>query len=379
MARAHTWGYLALWLIARMGRVVRVPGVGVVVSDSKVMREVLMDQKSFLKTGPGSSEQLWTPVLGTSGLVNMDGPDHHELRKQLMPLFSPKRITQLVEQITQPELKRIEKTLLAGEVVDLAREIEICAGRLVCVLAGFELSTLGEEDVLQQLGRARALLAQVSLTRREFSPKQIEYALRNLSELHIRIRSAYQVGDSRTVPGFMRQQGLDESAAVGVVTAMIVAGTETIVSHLPRMVNLLYESGHFSKLVESDSDIDQVINESFRVTVPSPVMVRSVAHETMVGARVVTPGTRLILANHQACQRAGRFNPARPIPTEMRQIWFGAGPHFCIGMPIAQLQSRMFLESLLRVFRERPFRIIRRKYRGRTIAPGFLRLELACT
>ena len=44
ISAAHRPGYLALSSIAKIGKAVRVPGVGVVVSDGALIREVLMCQ-----------------------------------------------------------------------------------------------------------------------------------------------------------------------------------------------------------------------------------------------------------------------------------------------------------------------------------------------
>jgi len=57
---------------------------------------VLMNTSSFSKRGPGASSDLWTPVLGPSVLVNMEGADHLALRRKLGPLFAPAFVDALV-------------------------------------------------------------------------------------------------------------------------------------------------------------------------------------------------------------------------------------------------------------------------------------------
>ncbi|HXV91849.1 MAG TPA: cytochrome P450, partial [Pseudonocardia sp.] len=83
---AHPVAYPALRGVARLGPVVRLPRVGVVVSDAAVARTVLTDPATFTKTGPGSPADLWTPVVGPSVLLNMEGPAHTELRRTLAEL-----------------------------------------------------------------------------------------------------------------------------------------------------------------------------------------------------------------------------------------------------------------------------------------------------
>ena len=79
MRAAHPVAYPLLRGIRRP--VVRVPGLGVVVTDAALLRSVVMDTASFAKQGPGSPSDLWTPVLGPRVLLNMEGAEHAELRR----------------------------------------------------------------------------------------------------------------------------------------------------------------------------------------------------------------------------------------------------------------------------------------------------------
>ena len=80
---AHPFAYPLLRGVARRGPVVRVPGVGVIVNSASAARSVLMDGETFRKDGPGSPGELWTPVLGPSVLLNMEGDAHRALRRRL--------------------------------------------------------------------------------------------------------------------------------------------------------------------------------------------------------------------------------------------------------------------------------------------------------
>src|SRR5207244_2273877 len=94
MRAAHPVAYPALRAVRAPVR--RVPGLGVLVRDAALLRSTLMDTETFTKTGPGSPADLWTPVLGPSVLLNMEGPDHLALRRRLGPLFAPAFIDALV-------------------------------------------------------------------------------------------------------------------------------------------------------------------------------------------------------------------------------------------------------------------------------------------
>src|SRR5690349_428421 len=70
---AHPLLYPTIRGLGSLKPVVRLPGVGVLVSEAALVREVLLDQERFIKDGPSGSGALWTPVVGPKALVNMDG------------------------------------------------------------------------------------------------------------------------------------------------------------------------------------------------------------------------------------------------------------------------------------------------------------------
>jgi hypothetical protein len=72
---AHPVAYPAVRSL-RGRPVVRVPRVGLMVNDAAIAREVLLDVEHFSKVGPGSPSDLWTPILGPSVLLNMEGAEH---------------------------------------------------------------------------------------------------------------------------------------------------------------------------------------------------------------------------------------------------------------------------------------------------------------
>ncbi|PZE68753.1 cytochrome P450 [Curtobacterium sp. MCBD17_021] len=368
---AHRAGYLALRGITRLGRVVRVPGLGVVVSDAARMRQILLDPVTYSKVGPGGSDRLWTPIIGPRGLLNMDGEEHAHLRRKLTPLFSQRFLRSIVDEVLTPEMDRFEDAVSRGEDVDVVTVIERAAALIICRLTGYP-----EDDAAAQLARAREILGFVTLTTKEFSGVQLAVIHEKLAVLNRSTRRAYRDADTGTVPALMRAEGISEEDTVSVVTAMIVAGTETIVSFVPRFTNLVIESGYLDHLTEHPEDVPTAVAEAMRVTVPSPVMIRSVLRDHRIDGVRVRAGERIVLANVFACARAGDFDPFRPVPKEMRQLWFGAGAHFCIGMPLATLEAEVFAAALARTAASGPLRIRTRVRKQRTMAASYSRLVI---
>lgn len=373
-------------LLSRIRRpAVRVPGLGVVVTDAELLRSVLLDTVSFTKTGPGSPAELWTPVLGPSVLLNMEGLDHLALRRRLGPLFAPAYVGELTRATIGDAAAALTARLVAGETVDLVAEVREYAGQVISRLVGLERGVIGEE----LFARVSAVTGYVRLSRPRFTPRQVEAAREVLEELTQHARRAYRetpgsggpgAPDSpqaTTVPGRMRELGLSEDEAMGAVGAFVLTGTETLVSYLPRMIAILVDTGWLGALACDRTLVDAAVAEGLRVTTPSPVMLRSVRAGASVGGVAVHPGDRLILATFLADRAAGRFDPVGNPAASLKQLWFGAGVHFCLGAPLAMAQIGTTLGAVLDAAAEAPLRIVGRSAQRGTLIPGYSRLSLA--
>ncbi|MEV5407275.1 cytochrome P450 [Thermopolyspora sp. NPDC052614] len=338
---AHPIAYPLLRLLARLGPAVRVPGLGVVVNDAAVAREVLTDAR-FRKDGPGSPGDLWTPVLGPSVLLNMEGEAHLALRRRLSPLFTPGYTGALVADVLREPLAGLDRRLGAGETVDLVDTMRLMAGAVICRVIG--LGEVGEAAARELFEEGERVVAMVSLRSRRLSDRQIAAARRVLDRIGEIASAAYCRGEESTVMGRMRALGLSEAEARGAAGAFFLTGTETVATFVPRFVALLYDHG-----VTVDADgLDAAVEEAMRVTTPTPVMLRSVSAPARVGRVRVRPGDRIVIATHNCCRAYGPFDLSLRHPPEVRRLWFGAGPHFCIGYPLALAEIRAVAEVVLR-------------------------------
>ncbi len=368
MRAAHPIAYPALR--AARAPVQRVPGLGVLVRDATLLRATLMDTETFTKTGPGSPAELWTPVLGPSVLLNMEGPDHLALRRRLGPLFAPAFVDALVADALDEPVARLAARLRRGDRVDLVAEVRHYASIVISRLVGLDAAVV--DDAL--FARVSAITSLVRLSRPSLRPAQVTAARAVMAELGSHARRAF-AGDDRTVPGRMRALGLTEHEAMGAVGAFVLTGTETLVSYIPRLACLLVDSGWLPALAADRSSVEPAIAEGLRVTTPSPVMLRSVAAAGAIGTLSVRPGERVILATFAANRALGPFDPAANPAASLKQLWFGAGTHFCLGAPLAMAQIRTVVGALLdgapdaRVLSRRPARGV--------LIPGYSRVVVA--
>ncbi len=350
------------------GPVRRIPRLGVVVKDAALLRAVLMNPASFSKTGPGAPSDLWTPVLGPSVLLNMEGDDHLALRRKLAPLFSAGFVDALVTDSLGASTRELAAALARGDEVDLVAHARRSASAVISRLVGIDRDVV-DDDLF---ARVSAVTGFVSLARPRLTPRQLGVARGILAELGEHAVRAY-AGDESTVPGRMRSLGLDEREALGAVGAFVLTGTETIVSYLPRLAAILVDSGWHPRLASDRSLVEPAIAEGLRVTTPSPVMLRSTIAADRIGPVAVRTGDRIILATFAANRALGDFDPDTNPAAQLKQLWFGAGAHYCLGAPLAMAQIRLTLDALL----ESPsLRVVARRAARGVLIPSYSSLVL---
>lgn len=356
-------------LLSRMRAPVRrIPRLGVVVTDATLLRGVLMNPESFSKIGRGGSSDLWTPVLGPSVLVNMEGDDHLALRRKLAPLFTPAFVDALVADSLGATTQELVAALARGERVDLVAHARRSASAVISRLVGIERDVMDDE----LFARVAAVTGFVSLARPRLTSRQLMVARGILAELGEHAERAY-AGDESTVPGRMRALGLDKREALGAVGAFVLTGTETLVSYVPRLAAILVDSGWHPRVAADRSLVEPAIAEGLRVTTPTPVMVRSTIAADRIGSVAVRPGDRIILGTFLANRALGEFDPANNPSAQLKQLWFGAGAHYCIGAPLAMAQIRMTVDALL----ETPeLRVVSRRAAGGVLLPSYASLVL---
>jgi cytochrome P450 len=307
-------------------------------------------------------------------LLNMEGAEHAELRRKLGGLFTTRSVAALCADVAAVPMAAMYDDLTSRRPVDIVAVVKELAGAVICALVG--LASADKQDLAKAFAAGTAMTSMVRLGRPRLTAPQIATCRAVMAELTAPAVRAYRAGDGSTVPGRMRDLGLTEDEALGAVAAFVLTGTETLVSYVPRLIALAADTGWLSRLASDPAQVDDVIGEGLRFTVPSPVMLRSVARDAKIGAVRVKAGERVVIATISCAKSLGPFDPDRPHPPELRQLWFGAGAHFCLGMPLAYAEIRTVLETVLAVHRSRPLSIVDRKVARNVLIPAYARLVL---
>ncbi|MFH9350419.1 cytochrome P450 [Kitasatospora sp. NPDC017646] len=375
---AHPFAYPFITAVARRGPAVRVPGVGIVVSDPELARQVLLDHEGFRKDGPGSSGALWTPVLGPAVLLNMEGEEHRRLRTALAGLFTRAQATELCTRVLGPVLHAATERLGAGGAVDLVALTRTAAGTVIGELLG--VTDAAGAEVFE---RGERIVRLVGLRTKELAPRQVARAKAVLAGLVTAAGEAYDRAEPDSMMGRLRGHGLDREQALGLAAAFLLTGTETVATTVPRVYAIWHDAGLLPALragleEAGGTTFDAAIDEAMRVITPSPAMLRRAARPGRLGATAVREGDRVVIATARCDVAAGPFDPAAALGRcpahDPKRLWFGAGPHYCIGAPLALAEIRVLMRALLTAGADR---VVRRRVKRRVLIPTYARLEVA--
>jgi cytochrome P450 len=346
--------------------------------------------------------------FGSEGLLTINGEKHRQQRHAVQPAFHKRRVdgyAAIMEQYTQELLK----TWQPGDRVDMSRAMQELTLRIVSkCLFSIDLSsrlaplsdafdgiigssTSMAEDLLNiridnpitGYGKRRAALRQLDM---------LIYTLiaqrRDDDRDYHDVLSMLMSAQSGEEPGTKLNEKqihdhiLTFLAAGHETTAITLVWTFYLLAQYPQ-VRIKLQDEIRSALAGREPTLkdlarlpylDWVLNESMRLYPPAWLQMRFVAKETELDGVQLPVGTMLILSQwviHRLpdiWEDAEKFKPERWDSSHEQQIPpgayfpFGGGPRTCIGMPLAQMEARIILASILQRYTPQP---------GTGYIPGF--------
>jgi cytochrome P450 len=103
-------------------------------------------------------------------------------------------------------------------------------------------------------------------------------------------------------------------------------------------------------------DIGKFVEETLRLESAVSAMPRWVVSDAEIGGVTVPAGARMFVSFLSANNDERKFACPHAIDTQRpgvrSHVAFGAGPHFCLGAPLARLEMRVSLERILARMRD---------------------------
>lgn len=362
-----------------LGRVLRIPGL-IVINDVQLAHEILLRDRDFAKNGPRTFSEIVTTVVGPLALINMDGDDHQRLRSKLASTLSPGNSEALLRFCSAP-LEQMRDALRSGATVDLATFMQRLGARVAIGMLGVEPPPGEEQRMCDEFASIGQRITRILGLMRP-SQSQLDSARQDCGILANYVRQAYEsdTQDTSILVRRLREIGLSFEEAKGLLLIMFLAGTQTSAAALPRIVALLIDSEQFEALRQRPDTISNAISEGLRMTTPAPVTMRIAQRTVELQGHVFRRGSRILISTCNIARDAhffanpNRFDSQRAFDSRVRNLWFGAGPHFCLGFALAQRLLHMVMTALLAA--PCPLTITKRRAAHGVLIPSYSRLDV---
>jgi len=344
--------------------VIRLPGVagqGLVwfVTRYEDVERILRDDKRFVRDWRKtlSAEQLAAlpprpPVLELvdNHMLNKDGDDHRRLRGLVSKAFTPAMVEQRESQIQVIADQLLDKVQARGEmdlIDDYAFPLPIIViADLLGVPAAdrdrfrvWSNATVTPQLTQDDQQRFAALMQQFTTYLRLLFEQRREQPQEDL------ITALLQAEE--------RGERLREAELFSLVVLLIVAGHETTVNLIANgVLALLQNAEQFALLKQDRALIPTAVEELLRYDSPlEQALIRWAAEDVEVSGHAIERGEAIVpvltAANRDRLQFAdGDTLDITRHPN--RHLSFGRGVHSCLGAPLARLEGKIALQTLLR-------------------------------
>ncbi|KND24750.1 cytochrome P450 [Streptomyces acidiscabies] len=277
-------------------------------------------------------------------MSNTDPPDHARLRKLVNKAFTARRVEEL-----RPRIQGVVDRLIDeadGSTFDaLAAVASPLPHAVVCELFGIpEADRAQVKEWFRGLGRIHE-----DIEKAEKVVDAFETYLTGLA----RERRADPGDDliSALVTAQAQDDRLTDHEVLSTCFMLITAGDETTTNLVGNgLLALLRHPDQLEHLRAEPELIRQAVEEFVRYDTPSQAIVRVAAEQLDLGSRTLPPGDLVYLLLASAGRDPGRYDdPDRLDLTRAhpRHLGFGHGPHFCLGAPLARLETEIAVSTLL--------------------------------
>jgi cytochrome P450 len=281
--------------------------------------------------------------------LDADPPKHTQLRRVVQGKFTPKDIAKL-EPLVRERTNQIVDGFLERGTADLAADL----AWLLPVATACGLLGLPRED--EPLLARSAKMVSIREAGNTHVP---EAAARAHHDLEAYLRDFIQSGHYRSSDGLMRhivesQVGgtpISEAAALGISLLLFVGAVETTASSLSSAFMLLGQHPEQRALLAKDaSRIPAAFEEVLRHQSPIQVFCRKTTRPVELHGEPIPEASNVFIIYGSANRDEARFEDGarfdvRRVPR--RHLAFGEGIHHCIGAPLARLEGKVALETVL--------------------------------
>ncbi|HEX4747165.1 MAG TPA: cytochrome P450 [Gaiellaceae bacterium] len=283
-------------------------------------------------------------------LLAKDGDDHRRLRRLVTKAFTPRMVEGLRPRIQEIADELVDRVEAAGrmELVD-----DFAFPLPITVIAELLGVPAGDQDRFRTWSNT-FVLPPVTPELQELTRRHTDEFVEYLDGLFA-ARRAEPTDDLISALVRAEDEGdhLSQNELYSMVVLLIVAGHETTVSLITNAVHtLLTHPEELAALRADPSLMANAVEELLRFESPvERTITRWVARDIELGGAPLRRGELVIAVVGSANRDADQFAGAHLLElrrSDNRHVGFGRGPHYCLGAPLARLETEIALETLFR-------------------------------
>ena len=322
----------------------------VLLDDERFVRDprLALPPDVFAEWEAGFPEAL---VWLDSHMLNRDGGDHRRLRKLVSKAFTPRMIEQL-----RPRIQEIADELLDPVIPEGEMELVSTFAFPLPITVIAELLGVPSADRDQFREWSDAFVRPVldPAEQERFGVQMVEFSAYLHALFEERRREPADDLTSALVAVEDGGDTLSEQELSSMVALLIVAGHETTVSLIGNAtLALLTHPEQRAALDSEPSLLPRAVEELIRYDGPvERTLNRWAAVDVELRGQTIRRGESVIVVLGAADRDHERFEEPDTLDLaarrESRHLGFGRGSHFCLGAPLARLETEIALGTLLR-------------------------------
>jgi cytochrome P450 len=306
------------------------------------VQQVLRDSEHF---SSGMYAHVIGMVMGPT-VLQLDPPEHTRVRALIQNAFSRTELARWERELVTPAVTRLIDRFARRGRAELVRELTFPFP--VEVIAGM----MGVPDALRERF-ARLAVEIISVSFDPPTALRARHEMQALLAPLLEERRGQPRGDLISLLAHAEIDGekLDDELIFSFCRLLAPAGAETTYRSSSNLLfGLLRHPEQLDALRRDRSLLRQAIEEGLRWEAPLTGIMRTCSADTEVCRVPIPAGTVVAVAlgaaNHdeRRWEEPERFDIFRP---QRQHIAFAAGPHTCLGMHLARMETRVVLEALL--------------------------------